>query len=246
MNGRWLTAGAWIAFAVAAGLLAHLMLGACDLGLHPLFGLRYCRAQAATPLVAEQERERNLLDRLHEAQLTINRLPVCLPEPPRREPERRADVIPPRPQPPTQPPVDRLTVPADLNELNGCWQSIRGDIPVVTDDQEHRIIAHRRICYCFSGGGNGEVRHIIQEGGRCVAPLKAQLSAERLTISHGQIPCSGVPQTLGKWDGIVPGDIICTKKAGEDSASCERLSRGKFPVTYKDEVLRRVDADNCG
>jgi hypothetical protein len=257
MDGlRW-TAAIWIAFVALVGMLAYAMLTACDIGRHPLFALRYCRAQASPGLLSEQARERDLLDRLHQAQLNISRLPVCLPEPPPREPERRADIVPaPSPSPTLSPsptpsvaptatptPDDRLVIPHNVNDLNGCWQSVRGDIPLFSDDREHRLVGHRRICYCFSGDGAGQVRQIIQEGGRCVAPLKVQLSGGQLKISHGTIPCSGVSPTIG--DNVVPGDVICRKKPDEDVAICDRISHLKSPITYRDETYHRVSADYC-
>ena len=74
---RWLTIAAWFAFVLMVGIVAYLALAACDLGVRPLFGLSYCRAEASiSGLAAEQERERNLLDRLHQAQLDVARLPL--------------------------------------------------------------------------------------------------------------------------------------------------------------------------
>jgi len=88
-HGRRLAIAAWVAFLLVVGVAAELALAACDLGIHPLFGLSYCPAPAPGSLAAEQDRERDLLDRLHVAQLALARLPVCVPDPPRREPERR-------------------------------------------------------------------------------------------------------------------------------------------------------------
>jgi hypothetical protein len=236
MNGRWLTAIAWIAFFVVLGTVAELMLTACDIGSHPLFAGRYCRAQTASPLLTEQERERDLLDRLHQAQLAINRLPVCLPDPP----VHRTEMVPP---PPTPTPDERLTIPHNVNDLNGCWQSIQGDIPAIAvDDESHRVVGHKRICYCFSGNGGGEVRHIFLEGGRCFGPLQIRLSGERLIISHGQIPCANMPPPS---NSIVATDVTCTKKADDGTVSCDRVSRGKFPVAIRGEIYHRVSAENC-
>ena len=106
LHERRLATAAWVGFILVVGAVAYLALTACDLGIHPLFGLSYCPARATSALGAEQDRERALLDRLHQAQLDLARLPVCLPDPPRREPDRRAENIVPSPTPtPTPTPV---------------------------------------------------------------------------------------------------------------------------------------------
>jgi hypothetical protein len=258
MSERWLTIGAWAAFVVVIAVAAHLVLAACDLGSHPLFGLTYCRAEAVpAPMVAERDRERNLLDRLHETQVNLSRLPVCLPNPPRREPERRADnVPPPQPPPPPQPerraespaatppspaPDDRLTVPRNLNDLNGCWQSVRGDLNMVSDDAEERPLGTMRICYCLGSDGRGTTRYIFQDGGRCIGPLRAQISQDRLTMKHATIKCTG----KANLDHVVPTDIICSNKAGEDTASCDSYSHGDTPSSSLGEKYHRVSFEYC-
>src|SRR5580704_1105453 len=118
MSERWWATGAWVAFVLVVAVVAGLAVSACDLGFHPLFGLSYCAQSSVDPLAAERERERVLLDRLHQAQLNIARLPICLPDPPpRREPERHADNVVPTPTP-TPTPDDKLVIPRDLNDLN--------------------------------------------------------------------------------------------------------------------------------
>jgi hypothetical protein len=254
MHERWLGIGAWVAFVFIVGTAAHLTLAACDLGLHPLFGLNYCQAEAADdPLAHERERERTLLDRLHEAQLGLSRLPVCLPETPRPEPDRRAENIEPTPTPtptptpsptptptPTPTPDERLTIPQSLDDLKGCWQSVRGDIPMVSDDAEERPTGSVRICYCLGGNGRGTTRYIYQDGAKCIGPLRAQISRERLTMNHPRINCSSRD---GRF--VVPADIVCSNKPGDDSASCDQTSRGRLPRTTTDEKYRRVSPEYC-
>ena len=238
MRERWLATGAWAAFVLMIGIVAYLTLAACDLGLHPLFGLSYCRAQAASdPLARERERERNLLDRLHEAQLNISKLPVCLPETPRREPDRRAEDVTPTPTPT---PDERLTIPRSMNDLKGCWQSVRGDIRMVSDDAEERPTGTVRICYCLDGSGKGTTRYLYQDGARCIGPLRAQLSQERLLMNHGRINCTSRD---GRY--VVPADIVCSNKSGDEAASCDQTSRGRFPRTTNDEKYRRVSPEYC-
>ena len=263
MHERWLATGAWAAFILMVGTVAHLTLAACDLGLRPLFGLSYCRAQAAgDPLVRERERERDLLDRLHDVQLNLAQLPLCLPEIPRREPDRRAENIVPTPTPtptstptptptptpdatptptPTPTPDDRLTIPRSLDDLKGCWQSVRGDIQMVSDDAEERPTGKVRICYCLAGNGRGTTRYLYQDGARCIGALRAQLSQERLLMNHGRINCAGAPDRRF----VVPTDITCSNKPGDDSASCDLHSRGRAPRTTPDEKYRRVSPEYC-
>lgn len=231
MSGHRIAEVAWTAFFVVLGVIAQLMLTACDTGPLPLFARRYCPAQTVSPLASEQARERDLRDRLHEVQLAINRLPVCLPAPP----EHRAAIVP------TPAPDQRLAIPHELGDLRGCWASVRGDIPAYTLDEKHEVVGHRRNCYCLSDNGGGEARLIFLEGGRCVGPLTARLSGGRLIISHGELPCTGAPNN----NNIAQTDITCTQKAGDEAALCERVARGKTTIRFKDETYHRVSDEYC-
>jgi hypothetical protein len=253
---RWLTRAAWVAFILMAGAAAYLALAACDLGIHPLFGLSYCRAQAAPDgLAAEQERERDLLDRLHQAQLDVARLPVCLPDPPSRPPEQRAENITPSPTPapmptpaptltpaptPTPSPTadDGLIIPHRLSDLNGCWQSVNGDVPMYSDDAERRFIGTLRICYCISANGRSTARYNWQDGARCTGTLRVRLSEERLLMNHGAINCTGKP------GNVPPTDIVCSK-AADDTASCDTRIHGDVPATSSNGKFHRVDEEYC-
>jgi hypothetical protein len=248
---RWPATAAWVAFAAVVGCVAYLALEACDLGLRPWFALSYCRAQGSNHrLAAEQDRERDLLNRLHQAQLDIARLPVCLPDPPRRPPEQRAENIAPSPTPipsstpaptptPSPTPDGRLVVPRDLSDLNGCWQSVRGDIKMYSDDAERRFIGTLRICYCISAKGRSTARYNWQDGARCTGTLGVRLSGERLLMNHGTINC------VGKQGNVPPTDIVCSSKAGDDSASCDTRIHGDVPATASDGRFRRVDEEYC-
>jgi hypothetical protein len=239
MNGRQVAAVAWIAFLAVLGAVAQLALTACDIGLHPLFARRYCPAQTTSPLASEQARERDLRDRLHEAQLRISRLPVCLPPT-----EHRAEIVPvPTPSPvPTPAPDQRLAIPRELSDLKGCWASVRGDIPAYTTDEKHQLVGHRRICYCLSDNSNGEARETFLGGGRCVGPLKVRLSGGRLIMSHDDLPCTNAPQG---FNSIAPTDITCTQKPGDDSASCDRVAHGTDDLHFRDEIYHRVSDEYC-
>ena len=48
-----------------------------------------------------------------------------------------------------------------LDELKGCWQSERGDIDIVTDDELKKPIGKVRICYCFDQNGTGTVQEVF-------------------------------------------------------------------------------------
>jgi hypothetical protein len=244
---RWLTRAAWIGFVLMIGIAAYLALAACALGIRPLFGLSYCRAEASiSGLAAEQQRERDLLDRLHQAQLDVARLPVCLPDPP-PQPERHADnVVPPTPPPappppaaPPSPPEERLTVPHNLSELKGCWQSVDGDLQMTSDDAEQRPIGTVRICYCIGDNGRGSARYIYNDGDKCSGALRAQISGGRLIMKHPRLNCTG------DKNYVTGEDIVCSTREGQDSASCDKHVYGVRPETITDEKYHRVTPEHC-
>jgi hypothetical protein len=243
MRGRVLGAVVWTCFVIIAGYCGSLMLAACDLGFRPIFGLHYCVARAEPDRLADQRaRERGLQDRIHEAELHIARLPVCAPPPPPPPPvEPRKEVVerPPPPEP-AQPPRDELTIPRNLADLKGCWQSVSGDLPMVSDDQEQRPLGNVRICYCFTENGRGVTRYIYTNGGRCVGPLRARLSSDELAISHGRIGCVG----RGNQSFVVPTEINCKAHEG-DAATCDIHYNGQTPTIVTDEKYRRVTAEYC-
>ena len=120
----------WAVFATVMVGIAYEFLLACDLSM-PVFGFRYCqKAQAGwfSKIETQAERERSLKARLHDAEIRAASLPVC------------------RRQEPQAPPPERLTMPARVEDLRGCWQSDRGDTDVFTDDEAMRFIAKRRTC----------------------------------------------------------------------------------------------------
>jgi hypothetical protein len=244
MRNRVLGAVGWTCFVAIVGCCCYVILAACDLGFRPIFGLRYCAARTAGDGLWDQRaRERELKDRVHEAELRIARLPACAPPPPPRPPvEARKETVPdkPAPQEPAKSPPDELTIPRDLADLEGCWQSVDGDIPMVTDDKEERPLGNVRICYCFAENGRGVTRYIYTNGGRCIGPLRARLSSDELTMSHGRIGCVGVPNQ----SFVVPTIINCKAHEG-DSATCDVHYNGRAPSTVTDEKYRRVTAEYC-
>jgi hypothetical protein len=58
-------------------------------------------------------------------------------------------------------------------------------------------------------------------------------------MSHGRLNCSG------GHGFIVPSDITCTSKAGDDSASCDIYSHLRIPQTMTGEKYHRVSAEYC-
>lgn len=206
MQDRSLAAAAWAAFVIVVGAAGHFSLRACDLGGSGLFGLRYCDLRAEPDrLAAERERERDLRDRIHNAELRVARLPVCAPP-------------------------EELTIPRTLADVDGCWQSVRGDIQMYSDDAERRPTAKVRICFCF-GGQHGSARYIDMDGGKCIGPLRVQLAQESFSFSHGRIDCAG--------RSFVPADIVC--KGGE----CETLHHGRELTRRRSEKFQRVPPQHC-
>jgi hypothetical protein len=236
---------AWVSFALLVGYGAYLMLAACDLGIRPLFGLQYCRANAHSDgLSSERARERGLRDRIHEAELRVARLPACAPPPP-PVPEQRAEPVPqppqpeppPKPEPPPQP--EQLKIPENLSELKGCWQSVRGDLPRVSDDAEQRPVGNVRICYCIGDNGRGAARYIWTDGGRCIGPLRARLSGGKLVMNHGRIGCN-------RNHGYAVGtQITCSSEGEGNSATCDEKGEGSNPGGYTGEKYQRVTEEHC-
>src|SRR5262249_24800948 len=152
---------AWAAFALLLVGIGVLFLAACDLGLRPLLGLRYCTLAAMSDLAGERERERALRARIHEAELRIAQLPECAPEPQPQPPPPPAPEPSPAPAPRPAPKAEEpLNIPSQVSDLKGCWQSARGDMQMVTDDEEKRPIGKVRVCYCFGSDGRGKARWI--------------------------------------------------------------------------------------
>jgi len=109
----------------------------------------------------------------------------------------------PKPSPTETPePQEQLKIPKNLSELQGCWQSVRGDIHIVTDDAEEKPMGDIRLCYCFGNNGRGSVKAVYSTGVRCRATLQARIYSDRLVIKHPALPCSDSHD-------IYPGVIEC-------------------------------------
>jgi hypothetical protein len=244
MRTNWTAAGAWVVFALVVVACGERMLSACDLGWQPLFGLRYCRAEAAPdPIAAERARELELRAKLHEVELRIARLPACAP-PPRQEPSRaappqRTEATPPQQLPPAPPPPEELTIPRTLADLKGCWQSVRGDLPIVTDDEEQRPLGKVRICYCFDDNGRGNVRYTYTDGERCTTTLRTRLSPDQLSFTHRRLRCDH------RRGYIVPAETVCKSDAPGTAATCDRQTYGRISTKQTGERYRRVSEEHC-
>ena len=210
----------WTVFAAVIGGIGYEFLLACDLGV-PVFGFRYCRnTQAASlhKIEAQAQMERSLKARLHAAELRAASLPEC------------------RPQGRERLPAERLTVPARVEDLRGCWQSDRGDTDVFTDDEAMRFVAKRRTCLCFEGNGEGRVRMTYNNGTKCDGPLAASVQSDRFTVRFPNVPCSN-------GSHYVATDVICTSSAG--AASCDWRTRGYRRRVILGDQYHRVDASYC-
>lgn len=219
----------WLAFALMVVSVEYVLLAACDLGLNPVFGLRYCKPEAPTRagrLRDEQDRERALRARLHEAQLRRARLSGC-PPPNSAETPPRAKA------------GEELKIPVRREDLQGCWQSDRGDIQVATDDEEHRPTGKVRQCLCFSRSGRGRARVTFTDGDRCEAPLSVQIGAGELVMRHGPIPCE-------RHGPMVPAKIVCRGGANGEAAICDTENLGKMRDRLSGEKFHKVDNAHCG
>jgi hypothetical protein len=233
----------WLLLAALLSVCGVLTLRACDLGPMPLFGGRYCAAAAQRDaLAAERARARDLEERIREAELRIAEKPACAQP---QEPEKRREPPPAPIITPTVPPIppeQQLTVPKKISELKGCWESIRGDLDIVSDDEERRLIGKVRECYCFGARGVGEFRMSYSDGAKCRAPITAELDGDVLKIQQPRFHCVW----KGQNRGLVPAEIVCHGAGGEgEAASCEYEYLGRIHSKGV-EQYRRVPLGHCG
>lgn len=245
MTSRYIGAALWAVFALALAVIAYQLLWACDLG-RPLFGLRYCKAQAAPQALdaAEKDKERSLRDRLRQAELRLAQLPPCAE---RSEPPKRDETIE-KPEPKKEetknedaPPQDReaLKFPTKKEDLKGCWQSDSGDIEMYTDEQVKKFAGKVRICLCFRANGVGQIRYLYTNGNRCQGPLTSTIESDKFTLKHNKVPCSN------RTVHVNPADYTCTRGA-EGGAVCDTYSYSRFdPGITKNEKYHKVDDSLC-
>jgi hypothetical protein len=208
-----------------------------------LFGLRYCKVAASSrELENEKAHHRALLARLGEAQLRVALLPTCKPpqpktveEPPGPLPSPPKTVVAPGPSPGELGPITRK------EELEGCWQSVRGDLEFYTDDEKHEYTGSARICYCFGKNGKGKVRQMYTAGPKagsvCETKLTAVLKPDELLFSHPKIPCPKVAD-------VNPATIVC-RSTPDAATSCTMTYHAKFPSPPSQEQFQRVPSEHC-
>ncbi len=237
MTSRIVCAVLWAGFALIILTIWLTLLHACDFGVRPLFDLRYCRLQQASlpaSLLRETGRQRDLLQRLHEAGLHMAGLPQC---------KARAALQPAIQTPAkeeVQPAMDErraLTLPKKSEDLEGCWQSDNGDSNVYRDTVASEFMGKRRTCLCFDATGRGRLLMLYSTGARCTGPLNARIEADRFSIHFPEVPCTD-------RSAFVQTDIYCSEN-GQGAVTCEWHSRGKFPKTYLREGYHRVGASFC-
>jgi hypothetical protein len=238
----------WLIFALLLIAGGWLMLTACELRPLPLFGYAYCpRPSPLDALVPESERERGLRSRLKSAEARLATLPTCqptaTPEPPRAPtPNPSASPAPtpsPTPAPSASPTPEVMKMPRRISDLKGCWRSERGDIEIVSDDEQQKLIGKVRICYCLGENGTGAVLENFTDSDTCKGALRAKLEPNRLSMHHDRLGCSG------NKGGIVPEDIICRGDSGE-AVTCDTTSLGRMTgLGPKNERFQRVAAEDC-
>jgi len=229
---------------VACGLV---LLRACDFGLMPLFGQRYCAVNKPDDaLAAERARVQELQAQIREVELRIAEKPSCAPPPrPKIEPDQTLpihDIPPPMtdPQPPKA--EDQLKIPNRIADLKGCWESVRGDLDIVTDDAEERPIGKVRKCYCFGANGRGQLKLSYTDGAKCRSPISADLSGDTLRIHQPHFNCTWKEQNRG----LVPAEITCRAAAENEAALCDVQNLGLTRNFFSGEQYRRVEKDHCG
>ncbi len=235
----------WVFFAALLVASGVVVLRACELGALPLFGQRYCVAiKPDDPMAAERGRAQELQARIREAELRIAEKPNCpppaiAPEPDKPQPIK--EVPPPRPDP--QPPnvEEQLKIPTKIADLKGCWESVRGDLDIVTDDERELPIGKVRKCYCFGANGRGQLKLSYTDGARCRAPIAADLRADTLRIHQPEFQCAW----KGQNRGLVPFEITCRGVAEGEAALCDIQSLGRRRNVTSGEQYRRVEKDHC-
>jgi hypothetical protein len=232
----------WSAFAILILIGASIVLNACDLGLRPLFGSSACQAPAANAaLESERAKEAQLQSRIHAEEIHLALLPAC----PRPAPPPQPQPLPqPQPQPvkvpdppAPKPPVQTLEIPKKIEDLKGCWQSVRGDIDMTTDDAEARPLGQARICFCFRTNGRGRVQVRYTDGDVCRGDLIARVSPGRVFMHHERANCRRHPN-------YVAADIICGNGSA-DQTECEIHNLGDIRDTYTEQFMH-VSDEYCG
>lgn len=243
MRRNVLRTALWCLFGILLVSAGFALLPACDFGLRPLFGLRYCGTAAKNDaLVLERFRARNFEGRIHEAELRLAEKPAC-PKPP--PPPIAA---PPAPAPgPSLPPEtkpdegERLKIPKKITELKGCWESVAGDMPIQSDDEAHRPIGYVRECFCFNAAGRGVKKLLYTDGAKCRSPISAKLVGTSLEIHQPAFNCYWNNENRG----LVRSKVTC-RTGEDDSATCDTQDYGRWHELREGDQYRKVSEDHCG
>jgi hypothetical protein len=225
MRQAGLNAVLWGAFALLILTGGYVMLRACDLGFLPLFGASSCAAPAqAAEFAAEREREAHLRSGIHSEEIRLALLPAC-PQP--------LPLKPPEPKPNPQI-VQKFEIPKKVEELKGCWQSARGDLVIV--DDEEKPVGTARFCYCFGSNGRGVVQILYTDSDICRAGLIARISPDHVFMHHDKVSCR-------QHGFFVASDITCGNDQS-DQTSCEitNLNKNRTKIT---EQFIRVSDEHC-
>jgi hypothetical protein len=227
----------WLAFALLVAVGGRLMLTACEVRPWPVFGGIYCpiARPPTAPLIAEQERQRVLVSRLHTAERHLAALPVCQPPPPAEKPPAQE----PHAEEPPKP--EELKIPTTLADLNGCWVSERGDIPLFSDDEREEPMGNVRMCFCFGDNGRGSIVEIYTDGVVCRGRVTASLSQSTLGIDQPALSCG---THAGLFRGHAKARITCHPDAN-GVALCDTQNLGRMRILSKDEKYRHAAEDQC-
>jgi hypothetical protein len=238
MRRAGLNALLWSAFAGLILIGAYVVLNACDLGFRPLFGPGGCAAPTPNAaLAAESAKAARLQSAVHAEEVRLALLPACLPPSqkvePRLPPQKSADDAPTVDPKPVQP----FEIPKRIEDLKGCWQSARGDIDIVSDDEERKRLGQARFCYCFKANGRGRVQIRYTDGDLCQADLSARISPDRVFMHHDMVRCH-------RHGSYVASEIRCGNDASNQTVcEIENFGRNKGKTT---ERFIRVSDERCG
>ncbi len=172
------------------------------------------------------------------------------PEPPKEEPKPQPKPEPkpkpePRPEPtpepqsepePTPKPApkprkgDALVIPPgarennDLSFLEGCWVSETG----LVDWNEYKPIDVR---YCFDANGRGTREVKMENGTRCIGPLRARFDPNgKLRMNADSAPCD-------RGSFFEPEQVECTEGSG-GKADCDGKALGGKRLRWKNAFRR--------
>jgi hypothetical protein len=168
---------------------------------------------------------------IHSAEMRLAQLPTC------SKPVTPAPQPAPTPQPKTeQPPVVEKFHAQTVKDLEGCWQSVRGDLEIRTDDAEQKLVGTARFCYCFKSDGNGTAQIHYNDGDYCHAPMRAKIVGDHVLMHHPNVIC----QQHGYY---VATDIDCGKdQSGETTCELHNLGHNGSRFT---EQFKRVSEEYC-